>query len=81
MKLKLFKSGNSLATRIPLNIANELDIKEGSLLDVSYSKSGITLKPIRKKKYQLDDLLSKINKSNLHTEISTHSNVGSEIID
>jgi len=81
MKTKVFKSGNSLATRIPASFAIDLGMKAGTFVDISQSPSGIRIKPIKKKKYQLKDLLSGIKKSNLHSELSAKSEVGAEVID
>ena len=66
------KWGNSLAVRIPKEVADRLGIDQGSEMDLSLlSKEGmITLKPKRtRKKYNLSELLSQITPENRHQEI------------
>jgi len=81
MKTRVFKSGNSLATRIPASFAMDLGMKAGSFVNISQSPLGIRIRPIKKKKYQLKDLLSGIKKSNLHSELGPNSAIGAEAID
>jgi antitoxin MazE len=78
METKVQKWGNSLAIRIPKSYAKDIDINQGSLIDISKENDRIVLKPKRKKE-KLSDLLSQITKDNLHEEINTGKNVGNEI--
>ncbi len=73
------KWGNSLGLRIPKAVVEESHISEGSELDVSVNDGIITLKPKKRKKYELEQLLEGINESNLHGEILTGDSVGKEI--
>jgi antitoxin MazE len=78
MEVKVQKWGNSLGVRIPKSYAEDIDIDQGSLIDISKEKDRIVIKPIRKKE-KLSDLLSKITKDNFHKEIDTGDNIGNEI--
>ena len=78
METKVQKWGNSLAIRIPNSYAKDIDLKQGSLIDIVKEKDRIILKP-RKKSIKLSDLISKVTKDNLHNEIDTGENVGKEI--
>ncbi|MCU0820974.1 MAG: AbrB/MazE/SpoVT family DNA-binding domain-containing protein [Spirochaetes bacterium] len=78
MEVKVQKWGNSLGVRIPKSYAEDIDIDQGSLIDISKEKDRIVIKPIRKKE-KLSDLLSKITKDNLHKEIDTGDSIGNEI--
>jgi antitoxin MazE len=50
MELQVGKWGNSLALRLPADLARQLHITEGALLEVSIEPTGVaTLKPTRAK--------------------------------
>ena len=76
MTVAVKKWGNSLALRIPKDIANTLAVDDNSLLDLELSKDGLLLKP--RKKSRLEELVSKIDKTNIHKEVSTTKAVGNE---
>jgi len=76
MTIPLKKWGNSLAIRIPKDIANSLSIGYDTIMDLSIENGAIILKP--KRATTLESLVSKINKDNLHSEIDTGSRVGNE---
>ena len=75
MTVSVKKWGNSLAVRIPKDIANSLSIKDNTNLEIEIGGNSLVLKP--KKNNYLEELVSKINSSNLHSEIET-SRVGNE---
>lgn len=68
MTTKVQKWGNSLAVRIPSNIAEKIAIQQGSEIELSVENQVLILKP-KKKKPSLDDLLAKVTIENRHTEI------------
>lgn len=66
------KWGNSLGIRIPKDATDKIGIGQGSELElrVHGNENLITLKPTKKrKKYSLEELLSKITPENRHDEI------------
>jgi antitoxin MazE len=77
METVVKKWGNSLGIRIPNHIARGLSLKDGSFVDIDKKGKQIIIKPIPKS--QLSEMLSKINKHNLHDEIETGEPVGLEI--
>ena len=77
MEAVVKKWGNSLGIRIPNHIIRGLSLKDGSFVDINERKQEIIIKPI--KKNSLSEMLSKINKQNLHDEIDTGGPVGKEI--
>ena len=77
METVVKKWGNSLGIRIPAAIARELSLKDGSTVDINDKGKQILIKPVKKNK--LSELVSGINKQNLHEEISTGGPVGKEI--
>jgi antitoxin MazE len=77
MKTKVQKWGNSLAVRIPLPIAKELNLSQGEEMDITSSKGQIVLEPSRKE-YVLKDLVSQITEENSHGETDTGPSAGRE---
>ena len=72
------KWGNSLGIRIPKRIAENLDIVNGSELELKESKDGLVLKPIRKDP-TLEELMAGITKENQHEEIDWGNPEGNEV--
>lgn len=76
------KWGNSLAVRIPKDVAEEIHIEQGSLMElrVAVEEGTITLVPKKtRKKYSLDELLSGVTTENRHHEIDFGTE-GNELI-
>lgn len=71
--------GNSLAIRLPKNIAAELKLEKDSPLDLTVEDGRIVLTP-SKPKYDLKTLLAGIKPSNLHSETDWGESVGKERI-
>jgi antitoxin MazE len=65
---KVQKWGNSLAVRIPSNIAEQLAIHQGAEMEISVENQKIILAP-KKKKPALEELLAKVTPENRHAEI------------
>lgn len=80
MKTNIQKWGNSLALRIPKSFAVESNIEEGSEVDIFLQDDALVIKPSKQmKKFKLKNLINKISKDHLHTEIDTGAPVGKEI--
>ena len=79
MKTQVAKWGNSMAVRIPKNVAEAAKLRPGDNLELSVEGSG-TVK-IRKKKgtSKLRDLLREITTANLHTETDWGAPEGKEL--
>ncbi len=73
------KWGNSLAIRIPQNLAKEINLTEGSEIDLSVVDGTLVIKPRSQKRYSLDELIKEITPENLHTEIDSGIAVGNEV--
>jgi antitoxin MazE len=76
MEAVVKKWGNSLGIRIPSLIARELSLKDVSCVEINENKKKIIITPIQKNR--LSEMVSKINKQNLHAEIETGGPVGNE---
>lgn len=80
MLLKIQKWGNSLALMVPKSFAEETCLKPGSTVNLFVRDGNLIVEPIPdKKKYKLDDLLSKVTESNLHKEYSFGNPLGKEL--
>ncbi len=79
MIVNVAKWGNSLAIRIPQNIAREIDITESSEVEFSVKDGSLTIKPIKRKRYSLLELVGQITPDNVHGEIDTGEAMGKEV--
>lgn len=79
MNTQIKKWGNSLAIRIPKDILDKTNLKEGEGVFVDFHNGVITLKPSVKKE-TLEDFVSKITTENKHEEIDWGGDVGNEIV-
>lgn len=66
MEARVTKWGNSLGIRVPSAIADQLKIRDGSIVDFQVRGNEIVIKPNKK---TLDDLLEGVTQANRHTEI------------
>ena len=72
---RISKWGPSLAVRIPNAIAEKWEVKEGTQIEIAYERGDLVLK---KRKYELEDILAQITSENEHPEIDTGPPVGDE---
>lgn len=75
MKSHLAKWGNSLAVRIPRQMAEEAGLDEGAALDISVERRAIVL---RRRVDSLDELVGRITPENRHAETDTGAPRGNE---
>jgi antitoxin MazE len=78
VKTRAGKWGNSLAVRIPGLMAREAGIHENDEMDISLAGGEIVIKPGRRKKYKLADLLAGVTAKNRHGEALTGQPAGRE---
>jgi len=78
MKSTVQKWGNSLAIRIPKSFANEINLSQGTQIDLLLLDDKIQIEPVKRKKLSLDDLLCEVTDNNIHKEIDTGTPVGKE---
>lgn len=79
MQTKVQKWGNSLALRIPKTFASDAQLENNSLVNISMTDGQIVIKPVKKSVWTLEELLSGINESNIHSEVDTGEVKGNEI--
>ena len=69
------KWGSSLAVRIPKAIAEQWGVSEGSAIEIASHGDQVVM---RKRPYDLADMLDRVTDDNLHPEQETGDSLGSE---
>ena len=59
--------------------AEEIEIADGSEVEISVQDGDLVVHSVRKRKFDLDALLKQVKKDNLHKEIDAGDPVGNEI--
>ena len=72
------KWGNSLALRIPKIFGADLDLEEGTEVEISIANGSIIITPVSSK-YELEDLVRGITAENRHTETDWGAPRGDEV--
>jgi antitoxin MazE len=75
------KWGNSLAIRIPQALAGQLDVCEGTTVELQVRKGELVIRPATSNKLSLGELLKNCKPSQLHGEIDFGSDIGREVVD
>lgn len=78
MQLAIAKWGNSLAVRLPRNVARDARLTEGVPVELTVKDGVVVVTPVRKK-YRLDDLLAQMNDTNKHAETDWGDAQGEEV--
>jgi antitoxin MazE len=78
MRAVIKKWGNSASVRIPVAVlqAAHLDLEEP--VDVREESGRIVIEPVRRKEYDLTELVKGITRNNLHGEVAFGGPVGKE---
>ena len=82
MTTKIQKWGNSLAMRLPKELANNFNLKAGSQVTFITSKDSFSVQPqikVKISKYTLEGLVKGITKKNRHKEFDWGKPMGKEI--
>ena len=72
------KWGNSLAIRIPKNIADRVALQEGVAVTVEVADNSIVIKP-KQLEYSLDDLLADVTEADFSGEYDWGEPTGEEV--
>ncbi len=75
------KWGNSLAIRIPQALAGQLDVCEGTAVELHVREGELVVRPSLPKKLSLGELLKNCKPSQLHGETDFGADVGREVLD
>jgi len=79
MKTQLSRWGNSLAVRIPKDVAAAAELKEGDNVELNVDGPGTVKLQKSEKKLTLKELLDDINPENVHTESDWSEPRGNEV--
>lgn len=75
---RIQKWGNSLAIRIPRALAEQLEMRHGSEVDLLLDQDHLIIKP-RRPKPSLSALLAQVTEENIHSEVTTGEPMGREV--
>lgn len=75
------KWGNSLALRIPSPLIEQLQVREGSTVELEVRAGELIVRPKERIRLQLSDLLKDCKPSQLHSPTDFGHDVGREVID
>lgn len=79
MHTKIQKWGNSLGLRIPKSFADQVGVGVGSEVDLAIEDGELIVRPTRKPRYDLQQLLRQVSTRNIHQEIETGEPLGKEV--
>ena len=68
MRTVIRKWGNSASVRIPVAVMQAVHADIDEAVDVREESGRIVIEPVRRKEYDLAELLKGINRKNLHSE-------------
>ena len=78
MHIRVERWGNNLAVRIPKSLAEDADVSEGMIVDLTIRQGKIVAIVAKKGKWPLKQLLDKVNNMNRHAEIDFGAPIGRE---
>ncbi len=79
MQVQIQKWGNSLGLRIPMAFAQEVHVKQGSVVDLKLDGKKLVIEPKSCIKRTLKSLLKGITRKNLHEEFQAGPIQGREV--
>jgi len=77
LRTKIVKWGSNLGLRIPKALAEEVKVREGSMVEISLARGQLLVRPAPAR-FELEDLLEEVSQENLHTEVGSGVPQGSE---
>ncbi len=78
MNATIRKWGNSLALRIPGVLARDVALRQGTVVEISVRKTGILIRPRKRRGFSLSGLLKGVTAGNRHSEHVWGGPAGSE---
>ena len=79
MRATVKKWGNSAAVRIPAGVMQALHLDLDQVVDVREEAGRIVIEPVRKKAYDLGELLEGITPKNRHEAVDFGPGAGKEV--
>ncbi len=68
MRVKVHRTGESLAVQIPQSLAEQFHIEEGAEVDLSVIGEELIVMPLDRPRYNLDELLAMVRPENIPGE-------------
>ena len=84
MQVKIAKWGNSLGVRLPGAVLADTALAAGSTVEITAEGGELRLKPVKptkRKRYTLDDLLKGVTPETVHPELDYGPDLGREVIE
>jgi antitoxin MazE len=78
MRAAVKKWGNSASVRIPVAVLQAAHLDLDDSVDVREESGRIVIEPVRRKEYDLAELVKGISRENLHAEVAFGDPVGKE---
>ena len=78
MRTRIGRWGNSLAVRIPRDLAEEAGLDAGTEVEFSIEGDRLLVEPTTESHWTLEALLNRVTKENLHEEADLGPRVGHE---
>jgi antitoxin MazE len=80
MSTTVQKWGNSLGIRIPKSVAEQVSLRAGTSVEFNTSDGILTIRPKRRRKYTLAQLLAKAKGPSPHRGLDRVAAVGRELL-
>lgn len=80
MRTRVINCGNSAAVRIPSSVMSAASLDLGEVVDVREEPGRILIEPVRRKSYELRQLLNGITSKNQHGTVDFGPMVGKEAL-
>ena len=78
---RIQKWGNSLAVRIPVAVAGQLQVEAGTEVDMEVRDGELILRPATNRNLSLKELLRDCTPSRLHGETDFGPDIGREVLE
>ena len=79
METRVQKWGNSLALRIPKPLASQIGLEPNSPVELSLRGDKLMIELATPPELNLDDLLARVTRDNIHGEVDTGPPIGREV--
>lgn len=79
MRATIQKWGNSLAVYIPKDLADKIELKVGTEVELRVENGCLKIYPPKAPRYTLEELVAQITPENRHGEIDIGPAVGKEV--
>jgi antitoxin MazE len=79
MRAVVKKWGNSASVRLPAAVMQAAHLHVNDAVDVREESGCIVIEPVRRKEYDLGELVMRISRENVHEEVEFGGPVGKEV--